>query len=182
MSKNATNSLIDEISSSLNRGVDEFAKNLAHFLNKKLPIVLASFLGRFNKTEIPINRDMLIKKKTAVNPHELGYSINERRVIGFDEVNFSRHTFISGASGWGKSYLFKILIENNLKNERPLVYIDPKGANSEIQTFIHLCEKYGRKYYIFSEHYHSPSQFNPLGDLDCEQVVEGVIRSFVSDP
>jgi hypothetical protein len=178
MSKKTSVGLVDEISNSLNRGVEEFARFLAEYLNKKLPILMISIFGRFNNTEVPIERVMLSKKKTSVMPDELGYSINERRLIKFDEVNFSRHTFISGASGWGKSYLFKILIENTLRNERPLVYIDPKGANSEIQTFINLCEKYGRKYYIFSEHFHSPSQFNPLGDLDSEQVVEGVIRSF----
>jgi conjugal transfer pilus assembly protein TraD len=170
--------LIDEVSNSLNQGIDELAKYLNAYLSKKLPVIFSVFFGKFIKTEIPIERAMLNKKNTSVMPEELGYSINERRYLKFNEVNFSRHTFISGASGWGKSYLFKILIENTLRNKRPLVYIDPKGANSEIQIFINLCEKYGRKYYIFSEHFHSPSQFNPLGDLDSEQVVEGVIRSF----
>ena len=178
MSKKASVGLVDEISNSLGRGVDELSRYLTEYLNNRLPIIMANIFGKFQNNEVPIKRGMLIKKKASVMPDELGYSINERRIIKFDEVNFSRHTFISGASGWGKSYLFKILIENTLRNERPLVYIDPKGANSEIQTFINLCEKYGRKYYIFSEHFHSPSQFNPLGDLDSEQVVEGVIRSF----
>ena len=178
MSKKSSVGLVDEISNSLNRGVDELSRFLTEYLNNKLPILLERLFGRLTNREAPIERAMLKKKKASVMPDELGYSINERRLIKFDEVNFSRHTFISGASGWGKSYLFKILIENTLRNERPLVYIDPKGANSEIQTFINLCEKYGRKYYVFSEHFHSPSQFNPLGDLDSEQVVEGVIRSF----
>jgi type IV secretory pathway TraG/TraD family ATPase VirD4 len=178
MSKKASIGLLDEISNSLNRGVDELSRFLTEYFNNKLPILLERLFGRLTNREVPIERAMLKKKKASVMPDELGYSINERRLIKFDEVNFSRHTFISGASGWGKSFLFKILIENTLRNERPLVYIDPKGANSEIQTFINLCEKYGRKYYIFSEHFHSPSQFNPLADLDSEQVVEGVIRSF----
>ncbi len=178
MSKAQSKGLVDEISMSLNRGIDELSRVLTVYFTTKFPLLLARISGRFMKIEVPIERGMLIKKNVSVMPDELGYSINERRLVKFDEINFTRHTFISGASGWGKSYLFKILIENNLRNKRPLVYIDPKGANSEIQTFINLCEKYGRKYYIFSEHYHSSSQFNPLGDLDSEQVVEGVIRSF----
>ena len=178
MSKKASQGLVDEISDSLNRGIDELSRLLASFLNKNLPLLLSKFFGHFMNIEVPIERAMLGQKKASMNPDELGYSVNERRKIKFDEINFSRHTFISGASGWGKSYLFKILIENNLRNERPLVYIDPKGSNSEIQTFIHLCEKYKRKYFIFSEHYPNSSQFNPLANLNSEQIVEGVIRSF----
>ena len=178
MNKKSSGGLIDEISNSLNQGVDELSRFLSDYLNKKLPLLIAGLFRHFYKTEVPIAREMLSKKKSPLMPDELGYSINERRIVKFKEVNFSRHTFISGASGWGKSYLFKILIENNLRNERPLVYIDPKGATSEIQTFKNLCEKYGRKYYIFSEHYENSSQFNPLANLDTEQVVEGVIRSF----
>ncbi len=170
--------ILDEIANSLNRGIDEFAKWLTVILSKHLPILLGKWIGSMQGREVPIERSMLAKKKTSISPDELGYSINERRLIKFDEINFSRHTFISGASGWGKSYLFKILIENNLRNKRPLVYIDPKGSSSEIQTFINLCEKYGRKYYIFSEHYPHSSQFNPFANLNPEQIVEGVIRSF----
>jgi hypothetical protein len=178
MSNKKSAGLIDEIVESMVEGLANFANNLAEYLSRVLPVLIKKLIQRFSASEVAIDRSMLMKKKTSISPDELGYSINERRFIKFEEINFSRHTFISGASGWGKSYLFKILIENNLRNRRPLVYIDPKGAKSEIETFISLCEKYKRKYYIFSEHYESPSQFNPLNDLDCEQVVEGVIRSF----
>jgi conjugal transfer pilus assembly protein TraD len=176
-SKSSSN-LVEQISYDLSSGLGSIAFNVSLWLSQKLPGILKRFMDGLSKNERGIDRAMLKKKKTSLDPEDLGYSINEKRFIKFDEINFSRHTFISGASGWGKSYLFKILIENNLRNERPLVYIDPKGANSEIQTFIALCKKNGRKYYIFSEHYQNSSQFNPLANLDSEQVVEGVIRSF----
>lgn len=174
----SSGNLIEQISFDLSSGLGSLAFNLSLFLSRKFPLLIQRIFERFRNTDIGIKRPMLDQKKTTIRPDEIGYSVNEKRFIKFKEINFSRHTFISGASGWGKSYLFKILIEENLRNERPLVYIDPKGANSEIQTFIGLCEKYGRKYYIFSEHYKNSSQFNPLANLDSEQIVEGVIRSF----
>lgn len=173
-----SSNLIEQISYDLSQSLGMLAFNLSVFLSRKFPVLVKGMIDRFKGAEVGLQRPMLSNKKTSLSPEAIGYSINEKRHIKFSEINFSRHTFISGASGWGKSYLFKILIENNLRNERPLVYIDPKGANSEIRTFIALCEKYGRKYYIFSEHYSNSSQFNPLADLDSEQVVEGVIRSF----
>ena len=172
------NNIVEQIAFDLANGMGTFAFNLSMWLSKKFPALLQRIFDGFSRVEIGIERSMLDQKKTTVSVDELGYSVNEKRFIKFSEINFSRHTFISGASGWGKSYLFKILIEDTLRRERPLVYIDPKGANSEIQTFIGLCEKYDRKYYIFSEHYPKSSQFNPLANLDTEQIVEGVIRSF----
>ena len=174
----SSGNLVEQISFDLSTALGGLAFNLSLFLSRKFPLILQRVFEAFKKSEIGIKRSMLDQKKITVSADDLGYSVNEKRFIKFKEINFSRHTFISGASGWGKSYLFKILIEDNLRCERPLVYIDPKGANSEIQTFIGLCEKYGRRYYIFSEHYKDSSQFNPLSNLDTEQVVEGVIRSF----
>jgi conjugal transfer pilus assembly protein TraD len=170
--------LIEQISFDLSTFLGSIAFNLSIFLSKKIPLLIQALFTGFKKVERGIDRSMLKKKKVTVSADDLGYSVNEKRFIKFSEINFTRHTFISGASGWGKSYLFKILIEDSLRNKLPLVYIDPKGANSEIQTFTSLCEKYNRRYYIFSEHYKDSSQFNPFASLDTEQVVEGVIRSF----
>ena len=174
----SSGNIIEQIAFDLSNVLGSMAFNLSLYLSRKLPLLIQRLVEGYKNPDIGIKRSMLEKKKITTSPDDLGYSVNEKRFVKFKEINFSRHTFISGASGWGKSYLFKILIEDNLRCERPLVYIDPKGANSEIQTFIGLCEKYGRKYYIFSEHYKNSSQFNPLANLDTEQVVEGVIRSF----
>lgn len=143
----------------------------------------------FKKIFFKNKKDQIIKKefidvtKQTTNHQDLGYSVSRGKPFKLSDLDTKRHCLIIGASGWGKSNLIRVLQENDLNQNRPLIFFDPKGSLSSIQEFIALCKKYQRKYYLFSEFHPETNFFNPLKSLDPTQSVALIMRSFVwSEP
>jgi type IV secretory pathway VirB4 component len=44
--------------------------------------------------------------------------------MNLSEINFKNHTFIAGASGFGKTNLISILQEHSLRKNKPIIFID----------------------------------------------------------
>jgi type IV secretory pathway TraG/TraD family ATPase VirD4 len=130
-----------------------------------------------------IKKEYIDVKKQTINPQDLGFSVGKGKPLKLIHLDTKRHGLIIGASGWGKSNLIRILQENDLSLNRPLIFFDPKGSLSSIEEFISLCKKYQRKYYLFSEFHSDTNFFNPLKSLDPTQCVALIMRSFVwSEP
>ncbi|HXH74377.1 MAG TPA: TraM recognition domain-containing protein [Bacteriovoracaceae bacterium] len=121
---------------------------------------------------------MLFKRGQALGPDELGWSVNQKGVYKLQYLSPHLHTFIIGASGWGKTNLLNILMEDNLKSGRPVIFIDPKGTKESIKHFESMCRMYKRKCYVFSEHSPGLKRFNPLASLDADQALIMIMRSF----
>jgi type IV secretory pathway TraG/TraD family ATPase VirD4 len=149
--------------------------------------ILLVFL--FKKIFLKNKKDQIIKKefidvtKQTNNHQDLGFSVSRGKPFKLIHLDTKRHGLIIGASGWGKSNLIRILQENDLTQNRPLIFFDPKGSLSSIEEFISLCKKYQRKYYLFSEFHPNTNFFNPLKSLDTTQSVALIMRSFIwSEP
>lgn len=143
----------------------------------------------FKKYFLKTKKDQVIKKefidvtKQTTDSQDLGFSVSRNRAFKLADLDTKRHGLIIGASGWGKSNLIRILQENDLSLNRPLIYFDPKGSLSSIEEFISLCKKYQKKFYLFSEFHPDTNFFNPLKSLDTTQAVALIMRSFIwSEP
>ncbi len=120
----------------------------------------------------------LKKRKTTNSETAIGYSSNQNKALNLNEIDFSKHSFIVGAAGFGKTNLISILQEHSLQVDKPIIFIDPKGDMEALETFRTICKKYNRKCYIFSEHHKDSIKLNPLRDGSVNQVVDRIMTAF----
>lgn len=135
---------------------------------------------RWNKDYFEIEKieeKHLHSKKKATKDNSIGYSANQKRELNLSEIDFSKHSFIVGAAGFGKTNLISLLQEHSLQNEKPIIFIDPKGDLEALETFRALCNKYNRECHIFSEHYKKSIKLNPFKEGSINQVTDRIISS-----
>jgi len=125
-----------------------------------------------------INRKALSVKTTTEIQDALGIDTKNRKEFLLKDVDFRRHSFIVGASGFGKTNLISILQEHSLRLNKPIIFFDPKGDMEALTTFQKICEQYRKPCYIFSEHYYKSISLNPLMEGTVNQVVDRIMRSF----
>lgn len=125
-----------------------------------------------------INRKALSVKTTTEIQDALGIDTKNRKEFLLKDVDFRRHSFIVGASGFGKTNLISILQEHSLRLNKPIIFFDPKGDMEALTTFQKICEQYKKPCYIFSEHYYKSISLNPLMEGTVNQVVDRIMRSF----
>lgn len=143
---------------------------------------LSKFLyKKWNKNHFEVSKieeKHLYKNKKTLNPSALGYSTNSKRELALSDIDFSKHTFIVGAAGFGKTNLISLLQEHSLQSEKPIIFIDPKGDLEALETFRTLCNQYKRTCYVFSEHHKDSIKLNPLREGSINQVTDRIISAF----
>lgn len=125
-----------------------------------------------------IERKALESKRTTEKEDSLGVDTRSKKDILLSDIDFKKHSFIVGASGFGKTNLISLLQENSLKKNNPIVFFDPKGDLEALTTFKRLCEKHNKPCYIFSEHYKDSIALNPVFEGTVNQVSDRIMRSF----
>lgn len=125
-----------------------------------------------------IERDSLQSRKITDKEGTLGVDTRSGKNILLQDIDFRRHTFIVGASGFGKTNLISLLQENSLNVVKPIIFFDPKGDLEALNMFKGLCESKNRKCYIFSEHYPESIALNPVLEGTINQVSDRIMRSF----
>lgn len=158
--------IIHELGTELVKGIFELTK----FLYKK-----------WNKNYFEISKieeKHLYKSKQTKNPTAIGYSTNSKRELPLSEIDFSKHSFIVGAAGFGKTNLISLLQEHSLQSKKPIIFIDPKGDLEALETFRTLCKQYERTCYIFSEHHKDSIKLNPFREGSINQVTDRIISAF----
>lgn len=81
-----------------------------------------------------INRKALSVNKTTEIQDALGIDTKTRCEFLLKDVDFRRHSFIVGASGFGKTNLISILQEHSLRKNKPIIFFDPKGDMEALTT------------------------------------------------
>ena len=125
-----------------------------------------------------IERKSLGVKKMTNIKEALGIDTRSKKEMMLSDIDFRRHSFIVGASGFGKTNLISILQEHSLRQEKPIIFFDPKGDMEALTTFQNICKAYKRPCYIFSEHYENSISLNPILEGSINQVVDRIMRSF----
>ena len=108
----------------------------------------------------------------------LGVDCSTKKVIGFKDIDTSKHSFIVGASGAGKTNLINLMIRDALRNKRPVIFLDPKADRDSYQMFKDLCHGYGMPTYAFSEFETEHFAVNPIKDGSINQVTDRIMRAF----
>ncbi|MBL7665619.1 MAG: DUF87 domain-containing protein [Bacteriovoracaceae bacterium] len=138
------------------------------------------------KLKVPdhkIERKALAVKKQTQLEDALGIDTRTRKEVNLASIDFKKHSFIVGASGFGKTNLITILQEHSLRQNKPIIFFDPKGDYESMMTFQKLCQKYKRPCYIFSEHYKDSISLNPVLEGSVNQVTNRIMESFTwSEP
>lgn len=137
--------------------------------------------GNGNGNDIQkIEREKIKKDTRTLQDDAIGYSITSKRNILGEELNKSAHTAIIGASGSGKTVLLDTLMYEDMKQGKPVIYIDPKGDNETLINFINLCKLTGREFLIFSEYWsgEGKSKLNPVKDGSSTNIADRIHHSF----
>ena len=127
-----------------------------------------------------IEQEDLDEDKTTTKADTIGYSITRKKVINCKELDRIKHILVCGPTGFGKTVLFDNLIEHDLKQGKPLIFIDPKADNQSLIQFMNLCKKTGREFQVFSEYYDGPESIslNPVKDGTPTQLADRIHASF----
>lgn len=143
-------------------------------------IVMFGFKKILNKKPSlsKIERKHLEVKKTTEIEDALGIDTKTRKEVLLKDIDFRRHSFIVGGSGFGKTNLISILQEHSLRENKPIIFVDPKGDIKALKTFQSICSKYKRECHIFSEHYKDSVSLNPLKEGTVNQVTDRIMRAF----
>ncbi len=129
---------------------------------------------------LKIERENLSNRQRTLQDESIGYSVTSNKNLLGIELNREAHTAIVGASGSGKTVLLDTLMYDDMKNGKPVVYVDPKGDNKTLLDFINLCKITGRDYAIFSDYYFGEGacHLNPVKDGSSTNIADRIHHSF----
>ncbi len=127
-----------------------------------------------------ISRDLLSNTKSTLQDEALGYSLTSKKNLLGSDLNKKAHSAIVGASGSGKTVLLDALMYEDMKENKPVVYIDPKGDRKTLLNFINLCKLTGREFYIFSEYWNGEGacKLNSVKDGTSTHIADRLFHSF----
>ena len=144
-------------------------------------LVKRYFVYRDKKHELKkIERNDLKNNKQTSDYNTIGYSVTHKRALPFAELDRAKHTLVVGASGFGKTALFDVLMSGDAKADKPIIFIDPKGNNETLEQFVSICRLLGREYQIFSEYYTGVGRvsLNPAKDGSATQIADRIHYAF----
>ena len=157
--------------------VEHLLKGLIKLLSWAVPLLVKRILNRPEAAHV-IEMKALTSRKQTNHPDALGVDTETRKTVLLKDINFISHSFIVGASGFGKTNLISILQEHSLKNGIPVIFFDPKGDLLALNTFLDLCETHKRTCYVFSEFYKGSVRLNPLLEGTANQVADRIMQAF----
>lgn len=134
-----------------------------------------------NESATPkIDRELLANTKSTLQDEAIGYSLTTKKNLLGSELNKKAHTAIVGASGSGKTVLLDALMYEDMKQNKPVIYIDPKGDNETLLNFINLCKLTGREFYVFSEYWNDEGacKLNNVKDGTSTNIADRIFHSF----
>jgi hypothetical protein len=164
--------IVEEVTNLITKGVEGGSKNFAEFVKNGF-----KFKEKINPY-LRLSSHMLSNKRQMDDEEYLGWAVNYDRPFHLNKIDPTRHVFLIGASGWGKTNLLNILMANVLKKNQAIIFLDPKGTKEAIKNFKKLCRYYGKQYAIFSEFDSEAQSFNPIADMTNTQRVAMIMRSF----
>jgi TraM recognition site of TraD and TraG/Helicase HerA, central domain len=131
------------------------------------------------KNEVkPVPRKVLKVRKTTHKVESLGICLKTRKEFPLKNLDYTKHTFIVGASGFGKTNLLSLLQEDSMKRGNPVIFIDPKGDYESLENFKLLAKKHDKKVYVFSEFHPDSIALNPISSGSHNQIVDRIMCAF----
>ena len=156
-----------------------FITNAIEFVAKVAGIGIEKFILKREDYK-KIERKDLDKSRSTTDFNTIGYSTTSNRKIKPSDINKEKHSIVVGASGSGKSVLMDSLMFSDMREGKPVIYIDPKGDNESLERFIDICRLNNREYQIFSEYYDKDNSItlNPVMGGSVNNIADRVFKSF----
>lgn len=89
----------------------------------------------------------------------LGMDMWKKPVI-FDTKNLYTHTVVQGTTGTGKSYMLFNIMEEALRENMGVIYVDGKGDPKTAKEIGKIADFYGKKLHVFSDS--TDLHYNPV--------------------
>lgn len=103
-----------------------------------------------------LNREKYLYKKQL----QFRKSKSSENFIGYDEFQqrvalksheMNQHIFACATTGGGKTVLIGTNVENALRQNKPIIFMDGKGELKSMLEFKEMCEKHGRTVHMFTD-------------------------------
>lgn len=99
----------------------------------------------------------------------LGMDIKKQPVV-FNILDLFKHFLVSGTTGSGKTVMMYNIMEQALREDMGVIYVDGKGSPKTVQSITKLANHYGKKVYNFSDktdwHYNPVKYGKPTSITD----------------
>ena len=160
--------------------ISELFYELCVLLVKLVGITIRSIFNLLSpsKEDLKIDRSTLQESKQTKNENCVGVDTKAKKEVLLSNIDFSKHSIIIGASGFGKTNLIQILQEDYLKQGKPIIFFDPKGDREALNSFIYLCSKYDQRCHVFSEAFEESIKLNPVLEGSVNQIVDRIMSAF----
>ncbi|MCR9204296.1 MAG: hypothetical protein NXH75_06955, partial [Halobacteriovoraceae bacterium] len=117
-----------------------------------------------------------LKRNKKVLRETLGTSLSHKRPISLSCINLNKHSFIVGASGFGKTNLLGLIKEHYLKKDQSFFFFDPKADIEAKIYFKNLCLSKDKDFLIFDNSRESVC-INPVGEGTINQIADRIMKS-----
>ncbi len=99
----------------------------------------------------------------------LGMDIKKQPVV-FNILDLFKHCLVSGTTGSGKTVMMYNIMEQALREDMGVIYVDGKGSPKTVQSITKLANHYGKNVYNFSDktdwHYNPVKYGKPTSITD----------------
>jgi|TARA_B100000749_G_scaffold280077_2_gene274650 hypothetical protein len=130
----------------------------------------------------PRDFNELVEKLYDKDAIPVGVSLKDHRVMTLPLEQFTRHTIICGSTGEGKTSSMKAMLKHAFIHGDPVIIIDPKGSETDIEEIRNYAIKYGKlaeEFKLFSLARPEQSKsYNPLKYGTPEQKKTKVVNAF----
>lgn len=106
-------------------------------------------LLRKNRLKV-LTKAQLKFRKSPSKANFIGFTEFEERVE-LDDSELNKHVLCVATTGGGKTVIIADFVENALRNNKPIVFMDGKGERASMLQFKALCEAYGKKVHLFTD-------------------------------
>ncbi|WP_336766147.1 TraM recognition domain-containing protein [Paenibacillus sp. USHLN196] len=97
-----------------------------------------------------LNKKQLHFRKSNSSENFIGYDeFQERVALKAHEPN--QHILAVATTGGGKTVLIGTNVENALRQNKPIIFMDGKGELKSMLEFKEMCEKHGRTVHMFTD-------------------------------
>lgn len=97
-----------------------------------------------------VQKAQLKFRKSNSKENFIGYDeFKERVALEPHEPN--QHVFAVATTGGGKTVIIATMVENAIRKDKPIVFMDGKGERASMLEFKELCERYGKRVHMFTD-------------------------------
>ncbi|SEP33403.1 TraM recognition domain-containing protein [Paenibacillus sp. OK076] len=97
-----------------------------------------------------LNKKQLQFRKSKSTENFIGYDEFQQRV-SLEPHEANQHIFAVATTGGGKTVLIGTNVENALRQNKPIIFMDGKGELKSMLQFKEMCEKHGRTVHMFTD-------------------------------